>query len=706
MTTLTANQFKSTNIRGTFTNTDSPDSTPILASGSFQRGLFVGADLSCNGIIYNTDLASQLAAKASTTYVDTSIANLVSSAPSTLDTLNELATALGDDPNFATTITTNLGNKASTSALTATNVIVTSNTASIVTLNSTKQNTISSSNYLNANLIGTGAISNSVFNYLSGVSSNIQIQLNTISASVGPQGAQGSQGYQGLIGSQGSQGYQGNQGYQGTVGSQGNQGSQGAVGSQGNQGNQGIVGSQGNQGNQGAVGSQGNQGYQGAVGSQGNQGNQGTVGSQGNQGYQGTVGSQGSQGSQGNQGTTPSTSTFPQFTTNNNMTGNNTFGTNGNGLTQYLWAKNFLMLSQTGAGSTCVPSSIDHSYNIGAIGGNYLYQNEIDFWNMESDPVNYRGWSFMNSDGYGSSTAECVSIYKNGNVTIAGTITSPTITSINSAVALNAPINNASLTGSTSVASLSVSGTSSFTGSVTIAGTITSPTITSINSAVALNAPINNASLTGSTTIASLSVSGTSSFTGSATHNGTLTLNAGTTVNASITSNSTIITPTSLSYISGASSNLQTQLNSIVSSISSLASSLSGYAALASSNTFTAINYFNNNTSFKTIFTTSSNNINHIVTPQTMSSDTTFTAATISSVIISYNANPTLPDASTMAYGFEVMIKAYYNNHGYSVSTVVSNGLLINGTPTNSLSVGNGLFTRWIALGPYWLNVG
>ena len=706
MTTLTANQFKSTNIRGTFTNTDSPDSTPILASGSFQRGLFVGSDLSCNGIIYNTDLASQLAAKASTTYVDTSIANLVSSAPSTLDTLNELATALGDDPNFATTITTNLGNKASTSALTATNVIVTSNTASIVTLNSTKQNTISSSNYLNANLIGTGAISNSVFNYLSGVSSNIQIQLNTISASVGPQGAQGSQGYQGLIGSQGSQGYQGNQGYQGTVGSQGNQGSQGAVGSQGNQGNQGIVGSQGNQGNQGAVGSQGNQGYQGAVGSQGNQGNQGTVGSQGNQGYQGTVGSQGSQGSQGNQGTTPSTSTFPQFTTNNNMTGNNTFGTNGNGLTQYLWAKNFLMLSQTGAGSTCVPSSIDHSYNIGAIGGNYLYQNEIDFWNMESDPVNYRGWSFMNSDGYGSSTAECVSIYKNGNVTIAGTITSPTITSINSAVALNAPINNASLTGSTSVASLSVSGTSSFTGSVTIAGTITSPTITSINSAVALNAPINNASLTGSTTIASLSVSGTSSFTGSATHNGTLTLNAGTTVNASITSNSTIITPTSLSYISGASSNLQTQLNSIVSSISSLASSLSGYAALASSNTFTAINYFNNNTSFKTIFTTSSNNINHIVTPQTMSSDTTFTAATISSVIISYNANPTLPDASTMAYGFEVMIKAYYNNHGYSVSTVVSNGLLINGTPTNSLSVGNGLFTRWIALGPYWLNVG
>lgn len=44
-------------------------------------------------------------------YTDTAIANLVSSAPGTLDTLNELAAALGDDPNFATTITTALGEK-------------------------------------------------------------------------------------------------------------------------------------------------------------------------------------------------------------------------------------------------------------------------------------------------------------------------------------------------------------------------------------------------------------------------------------------------------------------------------------------------------------------------------------------------------------------------------------------------------------------
>ena len=45
------------------------------------------------------------------TYTDTEVANLVDSAPATLDTLNELAAALGDDPNFATTLSNNIGTK-------------------------------------------------------------------------------------------------------------------------------------------------------------------------------------------------------------------------------------------------------------------------------------------------------------------------------------------------------------------------------------------------------------------------------------------------------------------------------------------------------------------------------------------------------------------------------------------------------------------
>lgn len=43
--------------------------------------------------------------------VAAAIAALVDAAPGTLDTLNELAAALGDDPNFATTISTNLAGK-------------------------------------------------------------------------------------------------------------------------------------------------------------------------------------------------------------------------------------------------------------------------------------------------------------------------------------------------------------------------------------------------------------------------------------------------------------------------------------------------------------------------------------------------------------------------------------------------------------------
>jgi len=52
----------------------------------------------------NTDAATK-------SYVDTAVANVVASAPGTLDTLDELANALGDNPNFATTVATSIGTK-------------------------------------------------------------------------------------------------------------------------------------------------------------------------------------------------------------------------------------------------------------------------------------------------------------------------------------------------------------------------------------------------------------------------------------------------------------------------------------------------------------------------------------------------------------------------------------------------------------------
>lgn len=60
---------------------------------------------------------------ASTAFVRTEISNLVNSAPSTLDTLNELAAALGNDANFSTTVTNSLAGKANLSGATFTGAI-------------------------------------------------------------------------------------------------------------------------------------------------------------------------------------------------------------------------------------------------------------------------------------------------------------------------------------------------------------------------------------------------------------------------------------------------------------------------------------------------------------------------------------------------------------------------------------------------------
>ena len=56
-----------------------------------------------------TGTASNVYSKAE---VDQAFANLIGSAPATLNTLKELASALGDDANYAATVQTQLSNKA------------------------------------------------------------------------------------------------------------------------------------------------------------------------------------------------------------------------------------------------------------------------------------------------------------------------------------------------------------------------------------------------------------------------------------------------------------------------------------------------------------------------------------------------------------------------------------------------------------------
>lgn len=84
-----------------------------------------------NAIAHANSVASS-AQTAAEGYADTAIANLINSAPDALNTLDELANALGDDANFSATVTNSLANKINyitdTSAnFTAANAVTTAN---------------------------------------------------------------------------------------------------------------------------------------------------------------------------------------------------------------------------------------------------------------------------------------------------------------------------------------------------------------------------------------------------------------------------------------------------------------------------------------------------------------------------------------------------------------------------------------------------
>ena len=77
-----------------------------------------GAASGTGSLAYNSTTGAftytppDLSPYATTVYVNQQISNVVDAAPGALDTLNELAAALGDDPNFSTTITNTLATKA------------------------------------------------------------------------------------------------------------------------------------------------------------------------------------------------------------------------------------------------------------------------------------------------------------------------------------------------------------------------------------------------------------------------------------------------------------------------------------------------------------------------------------------------------------------------------------------------------------------
>jgi len=147
-TDLSSNNYLQTQL-GTKLNSSSYTASDVLTKIKTVDGAGSGLDADTLDGLQATNLASNnyVQGRFSSngymqSYVSTEVANLVDSAPSTLDTLNELAAALGDDANFSTTVTTSIG-------LRATNTYVNS--------------TFTSNNYFQDNLFPVGGGSDQLF---------------------------------------------------------------------------------------------------------------------------------------------------------------------------------------------------------------------------------------------------------------------------------------------------------------------------------------------------------------------------------------------------------------------------------------------------------------------------------------------------------------------------------------------------------------
>jgi hypothetical protein len=110
---ITLQSTQTVNVAGTLQMLDGKN---ITSSGGTSVGFGDKIDMNSNKII-NVPNPTDGGDVSNKTYVDLQISNVVNGAPGALDTLNELANALGDDANFSTTITNNIA--ANASAITA-----------------------------------------------------------------------------------------------------------------------------------------------------------------------------------------------------------------------------------------------------------------------------------------------------------------------------------------------------------------------------------------------------------------------------------------------------------------------------------------------------------------------------------------------------------------------------------------------------------
>jgi len=106
---ITLQSTQTVNVAGTLQITDGKN---ITSSGGTSVGFGDKIDMGSNKII-NVPNPTDNGDAANKTYVDLQVANVINGAPGALDTLNELANALGDDANFSTTVTNSIAANAS-----------------------------------------------------------------------------------------------------------------------------------------------------------------------------------------------------------------------------------------------------------------------------------------------------------------------------------------------------------------------------------------------------------------------------------------------------------------------------------------------------------------------------------------------------------------------------------------------------------------
>ena len=122
-----ADHTKLNGIETSATADQTADEIKTLVGNASDSNVFTDADhakldalTTSNGVILNgvtatTQSAGDASTKVATTaYTDTAVSNLVDSSPGALNTLNELAAAIGDDANFSTTITNSIAGKLAT----------------------------------------------------------------------------------------------------------------------------------------------------------------------------------------------------------------------------------------------------------------------------------------------------------------------------------------------------------------------------------------------------------------------------------------------------------------------------------------------------------------------------------------------------------------------------------------------------------------